>query len=361
MDKQFFAGANTPNGFFSYFNYIFNSEDTERVFILKGGSGVGKSTLMNRFAKHFQEKGCTVERICCASDEESLDGVTIPSLGLVMMDGTAPHMTDPVLPGALEVLVNLGDYLDNGKLKEHKNEIAKLLEKKSRLYQSAYGYMKSAGCILELSNTLYDRLIDKTKLYQLSESLAKNLFPEEKGKGTVRKLFAEAFTANGFVDYSDSILDGKILYDMDRENHCLSSELLGALVSYGLKRGYSLECYYSTMEPEKVKHFVVKDTGLAVTSRSLISGDEGLQSKRAQLVSEKTIALNSLLHRKEADAYNELLAQNNLLFNQILCYAAKELEKTKEQHHVLEKIYSRTMDFTKVDACFKGIISAFGE
>ena len=34
----------------------------------------------------------------CSSDPESLDGVAIPEKGAALMDGTAPHVYDPVLP-----------------------------------------------------------------------------------------------------------------------------------------------------------------------------------------------------------------------------------------------------------------------
>jgi Mrp family chromosome partitioning ATPase len=46
MMKKFFAAANTEMGFRSLFDEIFAPEKFRRIYILKGGPGTGKSTLM---------------------------------------------------------------------------------------------------------------------------------------------------------------------------------------------------------------------------------------------------------------------------------------------------------------------------
>jgi hypothetical protein len=42
------------------------------------------------------EKGYDVEFHCCSSDNDSLDGIVIPSIRVAMLDGTAPHGVVPV-------------------------------------------------------------------------------------------------------------------------------------------------------------------------------------------------------------------------------------------------------------------------
>ena len=44
--RKFFAGSNTPLGFYSFFDQIIDLMQAHRFFILKGGPGTGKSTLM---------------------------------------------------------------------------------------------------------------------------------------------------------------------------------------------------------------------------------------------------------------------------------------------------------------------------
>ncbi len=112
--RKIFPGANTSNGFYSYFDYII-PKDVNRIFCLKGGPGVGKSSLMKKVARDFVEKGYDVEVFPCSSDPSSLDAVVIEKLKVVLLDATAPHIVDPKIPGAIDEIVNFGDFwnMDN--------------------------------------------------------------------------------------------------------------------------------------------------------------------------------------------------------------------------------------------------------
>lgn len=88
---EYFLGANSPGGFYSLYDQLLPPERAQCIYILKGGPGCGKSTLMRRVAQRMEEKGIPVERILCSGDPDSLDGVVIPALEAALVDGTAPH------------------------------------------------------------------------------------------------------------------------------------------------------------------------------------------------------------------------------------------------------------------------------
>ena len=88
--KRVFPGNNTPQGFYSFYDQIVPS-DARRIMIIKGGPGVGKSTFMSRIGQEMVERGFDVEFHHCSSDNNSLDGVVIPAIGVALIDGTAPH------------------------------------------------------------------------------------------------------------------------------------------------------------------------------------------------------------------------------------------------------------------------------
>ena len=71
-----FPGNNTPNGFFSYYDYMV-PKNANRVFVIKGGPGVGKSTFMTAIARDMVDKGYDVEIHHCSSDNGSIDGVVL--------------------------------------------------------------------------------------------------------------------------------------------------------------------------------------------------------------------------------------------------------------------------------------------
>ena len=121
MNKHFLASANTCKGFKNNFNSI-NISSNGFTYILKGGPGTGKSTIMKRFGKSYEDKGYDVEYFYCSSDPESLDGVFIPKKNISIVDGTAPHITEATVPGIKEKIINVGAFIKPS-IKKHKKTI----------------------------------------------------------------------------------------------------------------------------------------------------------------------------------------------------------------------------------------------
>ncbi|MCL2512653.1 MAG: hypothetical protein FWF08_02025 [Oscillospiraceae bacterium] len=87
----FFAGANSPEGFYSLFSDIYDPLDGWELYIIKGGPGTGKSSSMGRMAEKIEKEGYSCERILCSMDSGSLDAVIFP--GLKRPFATAPPRT----------------------------------------------------------------------------------------------------------------------------------------------------------------------------------------------------------------------------------------------------------------------------
>jgi MoxR-like ATPase len=92
--KEVFPGGNTYKGFHSFYDYIISTEEANRIFCIKGGPGVGKSSFMKAIAREFVELGYDVELHHCSSDNNSLDGVVIKQAKVALLDGTAPQRVD---------------------------------------------------------------------------------------------------------------------------------------------------------------------------------------------------------------------------------------------------------------------------
>lgn len=88
---SFFLGANTPAGFYSLYDQMIEPGTARRIYLLKGGPGCGKSSLMRRVARALEAGGEPVEYILCSGDPDSLDAVIFPNLRAAVVDATAPH------------------------------------------------------------------------------------------------------------------------------------------------------------------------------------------------------------------------------------------------------------------------------
>ena len=76
----FYLGANSPGGFHSLYDELLRPEEARSIYILKGGPGCGKSSLMRRVGEAMEDLGLDVEYIACSGDPDSLDAVVIPAL-----------------------------------------------------------------------------------------------------------------------------------------------------------------------------------------------------------------------------------------------------------------------------------------
>ena len=144
---DFFLGATTPAGFKGYFAPL-RREPGMQLVLLKSGPGCGKSTLMKRLARAAQEKGEPIQRIHCASDPDSLDGVVFLRQKRAIIDATAPHVVEPEAPGADERVLSLYHTIDADALHSHKDEVTALFARNQLLRSRAARYVASAGSLL---------------------------------------------------------------------------------------------------------------------------------------------------------------------------------------------------------------------
>ena len=137
---EYFASANGYTGFRSYFDAIYESRRFEKIIILQGGPGSGKSTLIKKAASTAAQYGLYHEILRCSSDTNSLDGAIIKHKNnrVAILDGTAPHVRGQEFAGVVDEIFNIGDFFDSDKLKKHKNEIFTLDFIKSGSYSKAH-------------------------------------------------------------------------------------------------------------------------------------------------------------------------------------------------------------------------------
>ena len=100
---------------------FFNDRITRR-YRVKGGPGTGKSGFIRKVAALAEREGRSVEYYYCSSDPDSLDGAIIDS-STAIFDGTSPHSYDTVLPGAVDEIINLGDFWNSEELSKYRNKI----------------------------------------------------------------------------------------------------------------------------------------------------------------------------------------------------------------------------------------------
>ncbi len=351
-EKHIFAGNNSSKGFFSYFDHIIDLQDAKRIYILKGGPGVGKSSFMKKFGKEMAAKGYDIEYIHCSSDNDSLDGLLIPQLKILFVDGTAPHIVDPRVPGAIDEIINLGVFLNSKELEKHKYKIMQINKTISCLYNSAFRYLAAASSINEEINSIYDKITDENKFRQICDETIAKLFSSVstiKKRGKNRKVFTEAYTSSGHIDYVNNLITDLNVYAIVGENHNYVSKLLKIVAEEAVKRGYDIQCSYYALNPEKIQHIVIKDLNIAIISAEDCMG----------VNCDVAVNLHNIMDTEKLKSYISEIENNMHLYDLLIKNALLKLSDTKKHHDLLEVFYLNSMDFKEVDSYFEKLSSEY--
>lgn len=151
FEEKYFCAVNSGKGFVGFYPRI--TANAERVFIIKGGPGTGKSHFMREVAKVAEKNGKSVVYYYCSSDPDSLDAIEIDKKTF-LLDGTAPHAVDMTLPGVRDDIINLGSFWSSTLLAEQSKSIKQLCDLKAACFERAYSCLSAAGSAVEASDTL---------------------------------------------------------------------------------------------------------------------------------------------------------------------------------------------------------------
>ena len=327
--RVWFASMNTGHGFKSFFGEIF--DPLERVYVIKGGSGTGKSRLMRELCEKAEMLGYTTEAILCSSDPTSLDGLIVKELGVGIVDGTAPHVHEPTLIGARESIVDLSAFLDHTKLKPKRDEISALLEAKAFRYKRVYEYLKVISVYDEAIKELYLRCTDKEKISKIASRYLGGVRKSAKYEKNVR--IRSAVCENDVVLDTYARISGVrvAVSECAGIGNVFLSELVKQSDALGLSATVSYSPYFPTL-PDAV-YYPDTDTSFYVGVESDFE-ESHLNIKRA---------VNDKLLR----AFKPEIRAINRLKSGALEQMRYDIRAVRRLHGELENIYMSAMCFTE--------------
>lgn len=338
---SYFLGANTPGGFYSLMDKLMDPAKARAIYILKGGPGCGKSTLMKKLGAWAEEAGQKCEYIYCSGDPDSLDGVIFPDLGVAVADGTAPHVIEPTYPAVVDRYVNLGECYDCKALEQYKPQVMELMGAYQAQYRRAYRCLKGAGQLLEDNLELLETAELKAKIRKRAKGIIAREIPKRGPGGEVTERFLSAVSCQGQVCYFDTAdaLCHRIyeLADSYGLGHIMLEELLGAAT----ERGHRAVVCADPMAPRRIQHLLLPDLGVGFVTGTPALPYPGNPYRRVRLDAMADQAL--LRHNKARVRFTRKVAAA------LVEEGVETLAQAKALHDELEAVYNPHVDFDRVE------------
>ncbi len=338
-----FLGANTPKGFVSFFDELYNPYDDTDAYIIKGGPGTGKSTFMKRIADEFEKRDFYTERVYCSSDPSSLDALIVPQRSFSICDGTAPHVMEPRFPGVSENIINLGQFWDEKKLRKNSGEIKRLFFENSLCHRRSSRYLAAAGQVDAQSRILTEKYIKHDKIDSFCSRFIHRELRGDKNStpGEKKRRFISAITPKGNLILADTVrsLCPRVIGIDDRQG-VVSSLITSRIGEGAVKNGLDVIYCHCPVKPEESEHLLIPERGLAIIR---VNGAAG------EIASDRVVHTGRFMH--EGFKENRLLIRfNEKIKQELINESIACLKKAKSVHDELEALYIDAMDFDSLNA-----------
>lgn len=336
--EKYFLAANSCEGFCEHFTDCYSLEDGWRAYIIKGGPGTGKSSLMKYIAAKATDRGFKVKLCVCSSDPDSLDAIIIDDIRTVVLDGTAPHIVEPKNPGVCEEILNLGRFWDSDILRHNKAVICEISNKNKALHALASRYLLACGQLFRDNYKLSIGYTNKDKVIKFTDNLCKKYIPAVSDKGREWVRFISGVTPKGVVSYLNSLskfYTKKII--IEDKYGGVSSLIMEQIREYALSKGHSIVTLKNPFLPSVMTDHIL------IPSLSLMFATENnfchLESE------ERRIHARRFCDAAARKKYRGRLNFNSEVAKQLLLSACEALRDAKSEHDRLERYYIKAMDF----------------
>lgn len=340
LQTEYFASANTVDGFTCYFDRIFDPEKLNKIYIIKGGPGTGKSSILRHIASRAEEQGEPVERFLCSSDPESLDGVLLKKRKIAVIDGTAPHLSDPIYPGVVEEVFSTSDFWNSSQLLEAKCDIMQSIKEKKKQYRRAYHFLDAMGQVMNDVQKIGIGALDEKKMRDAVKRIEKKHF-SKKTCGTDEVRLVAAINKVGYSKLSTFENGCQTIYvieDVLNTSYCFLDEIYRA----ASREGISIIRSFSPFFKGRLNAICLPDLSICfvIGERNY---DQEIAGKNYVYVNMKRFIDHNVITKARQKVRFAVKCCEMLFDGAVISF-----REAARCHETLEGIYKKTMDFASL-------------
>jgi len=331
--RHYFAEGLTTRGYISLLPNMMPS--WKRAYILLGGPGTGKSTLIKIVGLELLDRGYDIDFLRSVRDPDSMAGFIMPRMGLGMLDAMEVSPLRWQAPGVVEKFTDFSLFCDEVKLEKQRSSIIEIEKRLQELQMTLEQELASELGSLIGSRTTKPPLDKGNISWILGNSAQLKVKKENTGpwplaenalkllqKSVVNPFFLHGLTAEGWLNLSPHFLTD---FDQIRLEGDETLDALDWVLREAQQLGQLIEIVLHPLNPDEVIGIVFPERRLAIwqgnpenlhdqglerpLSKTLIETLASWQMNRAQL---KAIYM-------EAVNFDQVDSCRETILNQILC------------------------------------------
>lgn len=340
-----FACAATAFGFKSLFPEIFCPDKFDRAYILKGSCGSGKSSVIRHIASECDKRGENYQLYACSFDPSSFDGIVLTDKRIYIADGTSPHMTDPLYPGAVETVIDTSGGLDGEGVSVHRDLIISLCRKSRDAFSDAYSYLRAAyeiECNIRKSACEGFRT---AKMQAAAGRISRDLIPYGNGH-TKKRCLTQVYCKDGLYK-SDAFFDSAqkkcIVTDKNGTGYLFMEQMLREAARKEQPAVISL----SPLDFETVNALYLPEISMAFSMADKAEKKDGIF---------RIVNMERFTDKASLAASKQKLRFMKKCFSELTRGASDCLARAYKSHSELERIYCSKTDYTINDAIIRRLI-----
>ena len=331
--RHYFAEGMTTRGYISLLPNMMPS--WQRAYVLLGGPGTGKSTLIKVIGLELLDRGYDIDFLRSARDPDSMAGFIMPRMGLTMLDAMEISPLRWRAPGVVEKFIDFGVFCDEDKLVKNRSTILKIENQLQGLQMILEEELTSElGSLIE--NRSAKRSIDKEDIsWILANSARLKIRKEHTGpwplaenalkllqKSVIKPYFLHGLTAGGWLNLAPHFLTD---FDQIRLEGEETLDALDWVLREAQQLGQLIEIVLHPLNPDEVIGIVFPERHLAIWQGNPENlGDQGLERPFNEKLKEALVSWQT--HRSQLKEiymasvdFDQLDKYRETVLNQILC------------------------------------------
>lgn len=331
--RHYFAEGMTTRGYISLLPNMM--PNWQRVYVLLGGPGTGKSTLIKVIGLELLDRGYDVDFLRSVRDPNSMAGFIMPQMGLAMLDAMEVSPIRWRAPGVVEKFIDFCIFCDELKLEKQRSQIFKLVNLLQEL-QTTLEEELAAELGSLIGNRVSKRQMEKEDIsWILGNSAHVKVKKEHTGpwplaenalkllqKSVIVPYFLHGLTAEGWLNLAPHFLTD---FDQIRLEGHETLDALDWVLREAQQLGQMIEIVLHPLNPDEVIGIVFPERHLAIwqgNPENLI--DQGLDRPFSEKLKETLMSWQT--HRsqlkgiyRDAINFDQLDGYRETVLNHILC------------------------------------------